>query len=375
LRSSFGASLNTDDVVIVTDTDVRFDVAAINEHVARFLSQRPKGLYDLAAEVAAVQTRDVEKLAAPIIETKDDRAKGQGIIMTCKDRALDLYDRLKLRALRESFIRSGVEVTTGSEQTRPVPLWVRDAYFLAKDIAYVSDAGARQTVDLGMDANGDLFADHGVQEMVAQRIGGVDEMLRAMGQTSVLLRKSYFEGGDLIPDYKTGRLFWGDRHGQMTYGSLVLLRFSRRFEKLNLEVVAVKTDRTHYHLDLGLSPMLSGGEFLLSPDLGYESGYGSGGTETLTRMLGKKRIIALSYEEATVGMATNLTVIGNTLFMTSCSPPLRGDLARRGYIVNAPPYILGDPARFRRIGSRHSGGGVHCLTNEFAGGTLPKPAP
>lgn len=376
LQSSFLASLNDrGSVITVTDSDVRLDVAAVKDHAARFVSLQTAEFRTLAEDVVQTNLARAETFSAPIIETRDASVAGKRVLMTRYDDALDLRDRLKLRALRESFTRSGVEVAAGPKRGRPVPLWVRDAYFLAKDVAYVPDAAARQAFDFGMNAKGDMFLDHSVQEMVAQRIGGVDELLCKMGQKSLLLRRSYFEGGDLIADYETGRLFCGDRHGQMTYDSLVLSRYSRRFEKLNLEVIPVKTDRAHFHLDLGLSPMLPGGEFLLSPALGYEGGYESDGTETLTRLLGPKRLITLSYDEATSGLAANLTVVGNTLFMTSCSPPLRGQLEKRGYVVNAPPYHLGDPARYRRIGSRQSGGGVHCLTNEFAGGTLPVPTP
>lgn len=375
LRDHFLTDLSTrEGVVTLTECDARLNMAAVHDAARQFLSAQPQNRRAIAEEAVRGSLHNAEKLSAPIVVTHDDSAKGRGVLITSDDRILNLHDRLKLHALRESFIRSGVAVAGRAAGVRPAPLWVRDAYFLAKDIAYVADASGRNGVDLTMNDKGDLVVDESVQNTVAKRIDDVDEMLRHMGQRSLLLRACYFEGGDLIPDFDHGRLFYGSRYQSSTYDMAVMARFVRRFEKLDYEVIPVKTDRQHYHLDIGLSPALPDGTFLASSSLGYDGGYTQDGYDALSDIVGKNRLITIDYEDA-MALSANLTVVGNTLFMTACSPPLRDKLERRGFVVNAPPYNLLDPACHRRIGAKDYGGGVHCLTNEFSGGMLPAPAP
>ncbi len=337
-------------------------------HVAREIRQDGLGS---AEELAVLSLAAVEAGCArpPVVVTHDPDMGSQKIMMLWKSVELEVTDRMKLLALTESLTRSGVQVVHADLADAPFSVWARDAYFRYGTVAHVLNPAKRDQDDFAFP-----YQD-GWRDRDAVGVYAIGYALRGLGQDAILFDDVFFRGGDLIADPNAHTVYWSRRNNTSPDFSCSLFSRMRDAHGDRLSFVPVRTDRTHVRLSFGLSPMLPRGEFLVSTTLGNNGGDDAEGYQALVRRVSSKRLITVSRRDAE-GMATNLIAVGNTLFMTSCSPDLRRTLEQKhGYIVNAPQekdigadWCAHDPACYRRIGPKGAGGGVHCLTNELSPG-------
>ena len=356
----------TPDCIDISDRIVQFRSGAVTSLRRQFLSMA--SAIALPTIIKAVDDLVATLSAAPVIETRGEVNHDEKILMVWPKAISGAGCYLKWVALRESLKRSGANVVSEEIGCSERSLWVRDSAFILGDTAYIPDESAR--IDR-VDWSGD----------VAKSINEGQSILNKQGLKIVRVNGAFFEGGNLIVDPISKKIFWGDQ--RIFWGDEHEEAHKSYQEKLSgavyqtqgerYEIIPIKTDRRHYHLDLGMSRMLTGGEFLVSDCLGRDAENScSDGYVTLREHLPKERIVTISCLDSARDFAANLEVIGKTLFMTGCSPDLRQQLIARGYTVNVPSEEnippkseFWDRAIYRRIGSPGGGGGVHCMTQSF----------
>lgn len=308
----------------------------------------------------------------PIVRTRDTVSPDKSILMTWGGE--NLLDYITWLGIKLSFEQSGVTVVAPESDAERRSVWIRDSSFILGDTIYLPDPEWDPTICFGLTANGELVHDDdALQDFKARRYSHLD-ILKDLGMTLVQVEGCFFEGGNLIPNEKNRRIFWGNDRSLYTQEKEPLRKAILDAQGEDYKIRHIKTDRRHFHLDIGLSPELPGGHFLVAYNLGRDIGdYESDGYDQLkNHYLDRKRIIDLDLQSSAEFFCTNLVPVGNTLFMTACPPDLQKKLEDLGYIVNTPTpahieslHFHFERAKLRRIGSERDGGGVRCMTNEI----------
>ena len=355
------------DYIDVSDRTVRFRPDAVASLRNQFLSTA--SAIDIFTRTKATKDIIDALSAAPIIETRGSGSYAEKILMVWPRSGNVVGSYPKWLALRESFRRSGVDVVSGETEVSKRSLWIRDTSFVLGDTAYIPDESARLD---WVDWSGDIATK--IKDAVTTRINECRAILEKHGLKIVRVDGAYFEGGNLIVDPVSKKIFWGDQNegGCQPHRERLCAAIDQA-QGWKYEVIPVKTDANHYHLDLGMSSMLPKGEFLVADCLGWDANSKrSDGYEKIREHLPKERIVPISYFDSAKDFAANLDVVGDTLFMTGCSLELQKKLVAHGYTVNVPSEEnippkseFRDRACYRRIGSPSGGGGAHCLTQSF----------
>jgi N-dimethylarginine dimethylaminohydrolase len=315
---------------------------------------------------------------APIIATQDNTPKDKAILMTWAGN--NLADHITWLGVKMSFEVSGVKVVSPEIDSTARSVWVRDTCFILGNTAFLPDPEWDTRTYFRFSEEGNLSIDDSVKTVADARHRDHKTVLKELGLKVFQLKGAYFEGGDLIADTQGQQIFWGGDHYVHSHHSRTLKKAILRTRKEKYDIEYVKTDRRHFHLDIGLSPELPKGHFLVAYNLGKNTGdYRSEGYESLKEYyIPKDRLIGIDFEDSANRFACNLVTVGNTLFMTGCTPDLRKKLEDLGYVVNVPTaehakdlQFHWDIASLRRIGSAREGGGVHCMTNEIPANFAP----
>lgn len=311
----------------------------------------------------------VKQFSAPVIATPVTGVAGIKRLMAFQPRAYnttdDLIDRITWEGLRLSFEKSGTpcQILPTNDDASCRMLWPRDPFFIVDKTAFFPDP-QKMAEYLGL-AHKDAHLMDGYRDTWQQS----KAMLTRMGLKTVVVDNCYFEGGNLILDTIEGQLFCGERYEHRKENIQPLCNAIRFNTGHSFNPVYIPTDpMITPHLDLGMSPQLPNGKFIVSATLGPDRN--CAGYREVTKYLGKDRIIVLPSSAETYGvLTTNIAVMGNGLMMANCPDALRLELEHQGMVVNAPTkedvqgtvYELRGRYPVRVIGQ----GGPHCLTNEI----------
>ncbi len=222
----------------------------------------------------------------------------------------------------------------------PREVWVRDKYFILGSNAYLPDRKRAQLM-------GDTYA---------AEIDQAENYLRSRNIKTFRVIGAWFEGGNIIPHYKSRTVFLGFRSGEQDDSPALLANAINENEKNKFEVIPIelvnfrnkeisrkKNGDYLYHLDTGMSEELPRGEVLLSPDISDPETI-----HIIRNRIGDENIIFISREDS-LNYAANLVSLGDTIIPNGISHDLQERLERRGYKVKPQPGF--------------NYGGPHCNAN------------
>jgi N-dimethylarginine dimethylaminohydrolase len=250
----------------------------------------------------------------------------------------------------EGLIRA-VERAGGTAEIMPesfengsyLETWTRDTAFVLNGVAYMADP------DLVPE---DIRADQMQME----------PHLRAQGYQVVYVQGAYFEGGDILPDPVSHRIFMGaDADNQASVAKLQ--ETISRTQQENWTVTPVPTegrDGNFYHLDTFMG-ILPNGEIMLHAEGALDQG------DSIRAAIDPARIIPVTEEQA-LALGTNFAVVNDSVILTNDDLEIRKTLQEQGYNVIMPADV--GAASFQ-VGR----GGAHCLTNTNTVTVEAQPAP
>ncbi|GEM_PF-3026173 len=356
---------------VIKDGRIYPDMEFILSMRDEFLRQCSPDEYKLKLKAADRYVTSISDVTAPIITTTQDASEvNTALLMTWQGN--DPADYIRWLGIRESFKASGVPVVS-CHTTSDRSVWIRDTNFVLGSTAFIPDPQRNCQLDYSMNVDGTIHVDQMSDNLVVDRVDEHAALLKKLGLDIVPMTGMYFEGADLMPDSQTNILFWGYNHFLYEDDQEQMATAVTRAMGQRIKIRPVKINSSaHPHLDLGISPQLPSGHFLIDGYIGHDDNDFNSGYCALHRVLRNERVITLPHHHCRKDLVTNLTVVGSTAFMTSCSADLRKRLEDLGNSVNAPEEqhyrtpsnYLYNPGILRHIGG-HYGGGVHCVTKEI----------
>lgn len=320
---------------------------------AEQIEKRERGLFSI-----------LRRMEAPVVHTPITGTVDDTVIMAFPRSVKSSFrhvaaDYVRWTALKESFRQSGARIYEVSVQPDDPHflLWMRDPCVIVDGTAFFPDVDILRKSGLT-----NMFLPNKIRSLEVAK-----ERMAQIGLKIVEVRDAYFDGGNIVPDHEEGILFYGDDRNLVVMDSVELLAediYWNTGKKYEAAYIPTHSQQ-YYHLDIGCSPRLPDGRYIVAEDLGPDcdgSGY-----RTLEKYLGKNRILKADAETGNMGLC-NMEVIGNVVFMPACPDRLREELEDAGLTVNAPRsedlrgtcFSLADEfSAVRQIGT----GGVHCMTN------------
>ena len=287
----------------------------------------------------------------------DEQIMGDDDLMPRKDISLSgrIKDRAAWELLKSAIVLAGGHVDVIDEFNAKVctrEAYTRDRFFIIGNKAFIMDpAGHMSTYDEEMPPE--------ALEEFYDEIKPVKKHLKSKGFDIVQVKNCWFEGGNIIVHEGKKTVFMGLEHDASDHSANLLEQALKlhlgdgwKIKKVSLPRNQ-ENARDFFHLDLGMSPVLPNGDIVICPEVTDPQTYAE-----IKEIFGADKVIEISMNNARNKMATNFTVVGNTLILTMRNEMLQHALEKRGYKTIAPDAL-------GIFSFAIADGGAHCLTNEM----------
>lgn len=263
-----------------------------------------------------------------------------------------MQERLKWELIKDTIEENGAVVDVYSATVsdgEAKETWTRDPAFVIGNVAYIPDNRLREQ----------MFPNFQENETYGRAIQQMKIIYESRGLQTVFVEGAWFEGGNIIVHQGGNKnsLFLGLEDWADPKSLELLINKINETQPSVIKYegygVILTAQDTYYHLDLIMSPELSGGEHFIYADAMSKESF-----DTINKVIGSQNLIAVGEETASLSTLNLIEIKGKTLLATSETPEFKTLSEARGYRVVGPSDYGLDTFGFGR-------GGVHCLTAEY----------